>query len=224
MKKLFALFKPNRWTDHLIQFFIVLLSITIAFNLEGYRQKVNERKEELENLHSLLEDLKQDINYFDLRVQVNEEKLNIIKHFQNNAINTISAKDDWFTQLRMITDKEKRFTPMDITYTSMMNSGKLGTIKNRNVRNFVIQIYHRVYSIIQEEQQLFNTRSVYVQTYRVETYKYDEKNDMIHFIQPKFMTFLRDEKVNIESIINYYRSCIKECTGLIKSIEQEIEN
>lgn len=208
----------------MIQFFIVLLSITIAFNLEGYRQKVNERKEELENLHSLLEDLKQDINYFDLRVQVNEEKLNIIKHFQNNAINTISAKDDWFTQLRMITDKEKRFTPMDITYTSMMNSGKLGTIKNRHVRNFVIQIYHRVYSIIQEEQQLFNTRSVYVQTYRVETYKYDEKNDMIHFTQPKFMTFLRDEKVNIESIINYYRSCIKECTGLIRSIEQEIEN
>ena len=131
MKKLFTSFKRTSWTDHFIQFFIVLLSITIAFNLESYRQKVNDREEELENMTSLLDELEEDIHFFQAEVDRNGIKLMSVKYFLEGQYKNIALKDDKYRDLTNITFLDERFAPNDITYTSMMNSGKLGSIKKK---------------------------------------------------------------------------------------------
>lgn len=222
MKKLFESFKRASWTDHIIQFFIVLLSITIAFNLESYRQKVNNRKEELINLNNLQEELQKDIYYFEGVINHYTQQQKYVQSFLDKQVLSVPMNDEEFNKLTGVNIEDK-FLPMDITYTSLVNSGKLSSMQNHDIRVKVIELYHRTYKLVTDKEREFAGTSKMIRNMEHDVFNWNKKTKQYVFEYPHFNTYLDQKKLNCKNVLENYRYFKKVCEDLRDLIRAEIE-
>jgi len=140
MKNILNTLKQLNWVEYSIQFFLVLISIIIAFNVENYRDYKQERRVEQEYLSSMVDELKVDLEYFNGEVSIFNRHLDAYDYFLENKPDTLSNKDSLANILFLWHMDLRNFSPMDITYTSMKTSGKLELIENKEIRKQMIML------------------------------------------------------------------------------------
>ena len=134
--------KSINWKDHIVNLFVVILGISIAFYLEGWREDSRERKLEVKYLHDLAIDLNYDEELLDTLLIV--DSINLVKI---NRILDYSVKgqtlefDGIFLDLVYYVP----FTPQAVTYETIVNSGKLEIISSYEVQNNVVFLYNQLY-------------------------------------------------------------------------------
>src|SRR6478735_5180561 len=77
----------KRWTEYLLEFFMLFLAVFLGFLAESKREKLVERHREKEYMHSLLQDLKQDSLKFSGIIKYNNADLKNI----DTSINLLNS-------------------------------------------------------------------------------------------------------------------------------------
>ena len=142
-------YKPK---DYFIEFFIVLLGITIAFWLSNLGDDWKERNLEKVYLKDIKSDLEEDLKSLDFSIKRNEQKLSTlakgIDHFQgkNNGVTL-----DTLVQYAELIGNYFHFSPNDYTYISLQQSGDFRIISSQELKNSLIELY-KLYEFIKIEQ------------------------------------------------------------------------
>ncbi|MEQ9299755.1 MAG: hypothetical protein RIF33_14375 [Cyclobacteriaceae bacterium] len=134
--------KSINWKDHLVNLVVVILGISIAFYLEGWRGDREDRKLEIKYLNDLALDLEYDEQLLDTLLIV--DSINIMKmdDILNRSANGQRMDfDGTFLDLVYYVP----FTPKSVTYETIVNAGKLEVISSYEVQNNVVFLYNQLY-------------------------------------------------------------------------------
>ncbi|MCA6075094.1 DUF6090 family protein [Fulvivirga sedimenti] len=146
--------KKNRinWTNHLIELFIVIIGITIAFWLNNVSVREKERVQEIVYLKDILHDLKIDSARLSRNVRINELKQEKL----SAGLELISARAPVDSILFKVIEigSYDFFTPDNLTLISMMQSGDLKLIQSEEIKRELLRLL-KIYENIDFMQKNF---------------------------------------------------------------------
>ena len=216
--------KKINWGDHITNLIVVILGITIAFYLEGWKEENKLSKLEQQYLGSLLTDLDNDKTYLDTLLLINE---NITHSLEILTAATIGKEynNDSLANYVYTIGFIPSFQPQVVTYESAKTTGNLGTIKKLEVRKAVIELYEQWYRAAREMDQ---TMTDHTQTF---TQPYFMKN--LHFNQNGQLNadFLNDNELrnilfaqkNINQLrSDFYKTLEVELDKVIETVSEEL--
>lgn len=131
--------KKYDWLNHVFNFLAVILGVYLAFYMNE-RAKMNEdRKESLILMHSLIDDLSEDITvYEEYQIPVNVRYLQDVEKFLNEfSADSLENLDGHLSTIFQI----ENFAPTTSTYSSMKSSGKLRLIEDLSLRKKMTDYY-----------------------------------------------------------------------------------
>ncbi len=130
------------WKDHLVNLVVVILGISIAFYLEGWREDRQNLKLEIKYLNDLSVDLAYDEAMLDTLLMVDSINMKKMKAILDHSANgTRMEFDGVFLDLVYYVP----FTPKTVTYQTIVNSGKLEVISAYEVQNSIVFLYNQLY-------------------------------------------------------------------------------
>ncbi len=134
--------KSINWKDHLVNLFVVILGISIAFYLEGWREDRRDRRLEIKYLNDLALDLEYDEQLLDTLLIVDTKNIAKIEDILDRSANgTRMDFDGTFLDLVYYVP----FTPKSVTYETIVNAGRLEVISAYEVQNNVVFLYNQLY-------------------------------------------------------------------------------
>ena len=143
MKKIF---KSIQWKDHLINFIVVVVGVTLAFYLSNRKASSDQKELELSSLRSMVSDLKSDIAV----LIESTDTLQVMKDHLQQTVNTImlGQSPDNLGKSIGILYVQLPFIPNDNTYQSLVTSGKLDVLTDFEMRKQITDLYHNHYQTI----------------------------------------------------------------------------
>ncbi|NQZ78025.1 MAG: hypothetical protein HRT61_18270 [Ekhidna sp.] len=142
--------KKINWLDHLANLLVVILGITVAFYLEGYREAKSNRKQEREYVHALIADLKKDEAVLDTLGKVNSFIAEALVELSNASVGR-SLEDGEVLKNHMFSIQyNPPFSPQSTTYESLKASGNIDIITDFQLRNKIVDLYEQYYKGVNE--------------------------------------------------------------------------
>ncbi|MEQ9423268.1 MAG: DUF6090 family protein [Cyclobacteriaceae bacterium] len=201
---------------------MVIIGITIAFQLNSWKEGRDNRKLERQYLESLLHDLDQDIERLEFAIDTMEYQTKMINGMIRSIIYKDFTNDSLFNYFLGIYQYQS-FISNDNTYQSMVTSGKFENIQSFDLRKQIIDLYNTNYSEIKILQDY-------------------QRDKFLYHINPyidKNVTFGRDglsstEFMKTNEFINYtfssqyfatqkkdsYMRCLEKCRSLQSEINE----
>ena len=128
--------------DHLVNLIVVILGISIAFYLEGWREDRQHLKLEIKYLNDLAVDLAYDEQMLDTLLIVDSINMQKLDEILNNSANGDRME---FNGVFLDLVYYVPFTPKTVTYQTVVNSGKLEIISAYEVQNAIVFLYNQLY-------------------------------------------------------------------------------
>ncbi len=222
MKNILNELRQLNWVEYSIQFFLVLISIMVAFNVENFRDYQQERRVEREYLESMVDEIKVDLSYFEAEVNNSEYNIKVYDKLLADHPQSIPVNDSVVHVIYEFYHPSRIFSPMDITYTSMKTSGKLELIENKEIRKHIIMLYHRYYEHIYRSELEYNNRSK-DHSYLSKYLQYDPAGQLYKVKYPEMIHYFRGEQQFNESKLSIYKFAVNTCNELIELINKELE-
>lgn len=134
--------KSINWKDHLVNLIVVILGISIAFYLEGWREDRQNLKLEIKYLNDLSIDLAYDEGLLDTLLIVDSINIQKIEDMLDRSANGQRMEfDGVFLDLVYYVP----FSPKTVTYQTVINGGKLEVISAYEVQNAIVFLYNQLY-------------------------------------------------------------------------------
>ena len=130
--------------DHIANLFVVILGISIAFYLEGYREEKANKKQERKYIESLTKDLETDLQAFDTLTKTNGRIADYLVKLSSASVGAPYKKDSLLYYL-FGTQYNPPFASQRTSYESMKSSGKIELISNFELRNNIVELYEQYY-------------------------------------------------------------------------------
>ncbi len=197
--------KRGKALEYLLEFFIVLIGICIAFWLGEQTEQGKKNKLETQYLEDLIEDLRADIELIEYLNTLLDAKTEFLKEgisffTDPSSLIKLESIPDYIDQMTDI----DLFYANDFTYGSLRQSGDLKLIKNHDVRKNLVQLYSSYESIEKEQNDLIealenNLSPIYFKNFDAANKRIINKS---YFKSPElsnFMMFTLD-KMNIISV------------------------
>lgn len=137
--------KKINWLDHTANLLVVILGISIAFYLEGYKEEENNRTQERKYLESLIKDLDTDIQTLDTLHAINKRISDALVTLSDASVGKPYGSDTALMNYTLTIQYNPPFAPQLTTYESLKASGKMGLIGSFEVRNEVVELYEQYY-------------------------------------------------------------------------------
>ncbi|MGD9489581.1 MAG: DUF6090 family protein [Calditrichaceae bacterium] len=195
--------KKINWSNYLIELFVVIFGVTIAFMLNSWYESNKSRELEKKYLQGFADDMTHDYAELDSIISSGETKISkvnrlliILKHppFDSDSVLTIFAEMAMFTP----------FDPNTTTYESIKSSGNLGVISDFYLRSALI----RYYQTLNEKKYIDEIFSSYLNDFII---PFALKN--IDFVENRFVS---------ESVFRDYK--FRNLTiGYIRLIDQNTQ-
>ena len=136
------------WKDHIINLFVVIIGISVAFYLEGYRVERQEAKLEKLYIENLKEDLNTDLKLIDTLGHINK-RLNkaLIRLTEVSTGSEVPSDSLMYYMFSILYNPP--FDPQNTTYESMKNSGQLSLISKFEVRTKLTKLYEKSYGLVE---------------------------------------------------------------------------
>ena len=153
--------EKKKWTHYLWEFLMLFLAVTLGFFVENQREHYVEGQREKSFIHSIAEDLKQDIYDLDsiIRTRTLKDKMmdSLFKLLQSPDIKKHGSKIYYFTRWA---PRTYRFYTHDRTVLQLKNAGNWRLIHNKKVsealqsydgyvRSLTVYIEEREESLVQ---------------------------------------------------------------------------
>jgi putative acetyltransferase len=145
-KKRTGLFWKNFFTGKAFDLFIVITGITIAFQLNSFKQRNDEKSLERFYLESMIIDLDKDI----LEYHDNLNEIRSDRELANSCLSRIEKSEDVTDSLGFIVLNlvaVKTFEGHNNTYATLVSGNGLSLIRDPEIRNMILEHY-RLYAAI----------------------------------------------------------------------------
>ena len=133
--------KPKKRKEYFLEFLMIFLAVTMGFFAESIREHFVEKKREIEYVHSVSEDLRQDIYTLDSILFVRNKKnimLDSLIYLLNNPNPNEHGNDIYY--FARWSPRTYRFYSHDRTILQLKNSGNWRLLQKTNVSN-ALQVY-----------------------------------------------------------------------------------
>ena len=136
----------KKWTEYLLEFFMLFLAVFLGFVAENIREHNVEREKEKVYMENVLDDLKADTAIYNNYAKNNKilfESIDtLIQLIKSSEIKQQIGKLAFAA--RMILPKYKALYTTDRTYEQMKSSGDLRLIRNKQVASNISYYYYSV--------------------------------------------------------------------------------
>jgi len=132
----------KKWSEYLLEFFMLFLAVFLGFVAENIREEKVERHREKQLVISLANDIKTDINRLTKIItlrQIKDIKLDSLMFLLNAVNRSDNGNSIYFNAVDVGRRMNIRFTPDDGTMQQLKNAGGLRLISNRNVADSITQ-------------------------------------------------------------------------------------
>ena len=147
--------KKINWLDHIANLIVVILGISIAFYLEGYKEDKGNKIQERKFLESMINNLQRDINALDTLASWNERVSKALIALSDVSVFAASKLNDTTLAEYILTIQyNPAFTPQISTYESLKTSGKLELIEDFQLKNQIVELYEQTYGSSNEYEVL----------------------------------------------------------------------
>jgi hypothetical protein len=211
------------WTNHLIELVVVFIGIYGAFALNNWNNSRQERNLEIKYLENLLSEIRLD----------NEQLLSII----SNTTKDSTKIDSLLTLLKEqkvdsqkilpylnILSSAEKFSPRNITFESIRNSGGLETISNFELKSLITENYLLYDDLVVVENVTFeflknNWVPFMMKHFDIINSKIVTKT-LVHEVE--FGNMIGGYFSSLVQQIGSYRKVQKKCTELMTALENEL--
>ncbi|MEP0985604.1 DUF6090 family protein [Ekhidna sp.] len=208
--------KNINWLDHIANLLVVILGISIAFYLEGYKEEANNRTREEKYLESLIKDLEADIEALDTLQHVNEM---IIKSIVTLSEATSGKGYEDLAQIRndiLTIQYNPPFVPQRTVYESIKSSGQIDKISDFDIRNEVIELYEQYYRGTNQYDEALNEHvRDFIKPYFMKNMKFTSRSTVAD-------DFLRDNE--FQNMIYAYRFLFTAKDGFYTEVKEKVED
>lgn len=218
--------KKINWPDHLVNLIVVILGISIAFYLEGWRSEQKTEKLEQQYLKSLVIDLQHDLDYLDTLLTINSNLETSLGITTGATIGRPFNEDSLIAHIYAI-QYIPPYKPQSVTYESLKATGNLDVISNFDVRNRIVELYEQYYRGSGEfDQALIDHTQNYIQPYFIKNLAYigpgKIKLDILQDNELRNMLFAEQNIVRLRS--SFYTNLHIELKGVIEMVNTEIDD
>ncbi|MEQ8626843.1 DUF6090 family protein [Ekhidna sp.] len=137
--------KNINWLDHIANLLVVILGISIAFYMEGWREDAGNRMQERKYLESMVTDLQTDIEALDTLLSINEELSAALVNLSLASVGRPYGSDSALMYQTLKIQYNPPFTPQRTAYESLKASGKMDLINDFELRNHIVDLYEQFY-------------------------------------------------------------------------------
>lgn len=137
--------KNINWLDHFANLLVVILGITIAFYLEGYKEEKANRNKEKEYIESLLVDLEADIEALDTLRELNQMISKAVVALANASVGVEYEDGRKLRNDVLFIQYNPPFVAQRTSYESMKSSGHIDGISDFELRKSIIELYEQFY-------------------------------------------------------------------------------
>ncbi|MCB0488842.1 MAG: DUF6090 family protein [Cyclobacteriaceae bacterium] len=212
-------FKSIQWKDHLINFIVVVVGVTLAFYLSNRKASSDQRALELSSLRSIVSDLASDIAI----LTESTDTLQVMKDQLQQTVNTIMSGKTLENPSQSIgvLYVQLPFIPNDNTYQSLVTSGKLDVIENFEMRKQITDLYHNHYQTIKIIDELSSAqKNTLVFPYLMNLNPLDMKS--VDVKEPAFINANLFSLYYLTQKLEYDKQALEKAIKLKESIEQKI--
>lgn len=207
--------KKINWLDHFANLLVVILGISIAFYLEGYKEEKANRSKEQKYLESLIKDLETDIEALDTLQQLNKM---ITKSIVALSEATTGKPYDDLSQVRndiLTIQYNPPFEPQRTVYESIKSSGQIDKISDFDIRNDVIELYEQYYRGTNQYDEALNEHvRDFIKPYFMKNMKFTSQSTVAD-------DFLRDSE--FQNMIYAYRFLFTAKDGFYGEVKKKVE-
>ena len=145
----------KKWTEYLLEFFMLFLAVFLGFVAENIREHVVEKDREKQFIQSLVNDITADTSR--IRVIINErtkreQKLDSLSYLMNNDSSATNTNRIYFYSTTASRTLSFRFVPNDGTMQQLKNSGALRLIRNHIVVDSIAKYDVSVRNILKQSE------------------------------------------------------------------------
>ena len=208
----------------LLELFVVIIGISIAFWIEKAAADRSKKQEELLHLKGVEDDLKTDLKVFEEYIGYGEATLGYIDRL-NQLIREKDKNNDSLNYLMLRAGWISNHDPRDITYQSMKSSGALEQITNFELRRSLVYHYEQRVSNVHFMNELHERHlNEYVTPMLIRYTDFTSGNpvDPAIFRSREVINIFAGLQGQISNKINRYRGAVGHTSELLEEVQAEI--
>jgi hypothetical protein len=119
---------------------LVVIGILIALQINNWNNDQTDRKNEKKYLSNIIKDLKKDVERLEWLINFREDRLvgdqALINHINGDPIESLDTISEYVVNAMM----EEKFSPNNITFLELTNSGRLNIIRNDSIKLLLLEL------------------------------------------------------------------------------------
>lgn len=202
----------------LFEFIIVTLGILTAFNINKWDENNKLQTEEMEAYKSLKRDLKSDLFILNYYKDGHVKGKNYLKPILENNLKSVDSLEYYMHLFYNLQEG-------DATYINLKYSGKLGILKNDEIKRQISLYYETYYqgleNLAETHKKLIYDRT---QPYLIKNFKYQaDSTDLKSYLkEDEFLKLIEYQYATLESNLNIFDKSENLITSTLKSINTEL--
>lgn len=218
-------FYTFNWKNLFGEFFVILLSILLAFAVDRCGEQAKDRSDAVEYLQNLKKDLQDDLEalqMLDSSVSQSERAAGFILSHMGRQL---PGRDSVPFILFQMLGKRYDFYAHNATYESMKFSGDLKLLNNLNLKRQIVEHYNQYTVLTEVNDQYKNFQKDYTGSYLMQNLDYSQlgRDKTYAFLDDRMMRNIMYSNFGIfQSMKMGYKNAIERCKKLIKTVETEL--
>lgn len=219
--------KESRWKDLVFNKFfdliIVIAGITIAFELDNFKQDNTRKELERFYLESIVNDLNQDIKQY----EENMDELLVDKKFVYRCLKMIEDQQDIKDSIGLVVmsiRSIKTFEGQRNTYSTIISGNGLNVIRDASLRNLMLEHY-RLYAAIERFEDKYFDVIMRVNNYFTQ---YVDYNHFRRIDNPAFLKNVQTKNlltlaaIELQNGIWRYESSLEKANELRQALKKQL--
>jgi hypothetical protein len=150
----------SQWPKYLVDIFVIILSITISFTFDSFKEESNRKASEQAYLKALLGDITSDINELNRVIHATDNVIDKANWLLSLSDNPKEIKMEEFATAIKDVMERPNFTSKDATFSDLTSSGNVLLLEDINLKGMLFD-YHRLYESVRAietaERETVNT-------------------------------------------------------------------
>lgn len=214
--------KNINWKDHLISLLVVILGISIAYSLEGWRESRKEKVLETAYLKALQEDLQNDFDQLDTLLKVDLSRMTMLNRLAEVTYNPAASRDSLGYYIRFLIFHQS-FEPQRAAYEAITSSGNLNLISDFELRGRLIELYSQWYrGSGQYDEAVMEFTNQFMRPFTIYNVEFlsgiDVKKDFID--KSSFKNMIFSYQAVFEARLNFQKDLLRELEELIRQLDE----
>jgi hypothetical protein len=217
-----GLLLKSQWPKYIVDIFVIILSITISFTFDSFKEESDRKASEQAYLKALLGDITSDIAELKKVIESTNnvvEKANWLIALSDNSKEI--KKEEFTTAIKEVMERPN-FVSKDATFSDLTSSGNMLLLEDINLKAMLFE-YHRLYESVRAveiaERETVNTSIApyFLKNFSIKGLKKGATGSVVHQGVNIDQLIQQDDFSNIFSLRQVTRS------ELLGAYHQELE-